>query len=116
MRDLEGQSTDQIARVLVNLLQNALAHTPSGGGVRVTARAADTAIEVLVADTGTGIPPEDREHVFEPFYRGGEGAARNGSGAGLGLAISRAIVEAHGGAMWLADTANGSTVGFSLPR
>jgi signal transduction histidine kinase len=107
---------DQIARVLVNLLQNALEHTPPGGDVRVAARASDAAIEIVVADTGTGIPPEDREHVFEPFYRGGEDAARSGSGAGLGLAISRAIVEAHGGLIWLADTASGSAVGFSLPR
>ena len=107
---------ERIARVLVNLLQNALEHTPAGGAVRVAVRASDAGVDVTVADTGSGIDREDREHIFEPFYRGGEGAARGGAGAGLGLAISRAIVEAHGGRMWLADTASGSTVGFSLPR
>jgi signal transduction histidine kinase len=107
---------DRIARVVVNLVQNAVQHTPAGGEVRVAARSAGDVVEVEVADTGAGIAHADRAHVFEPFYRGGEGAARGGSGTGLGLAISRAIVEAHGGRIWLADTEHGSSVRFSLPR
>jgi signal transduction histidine kinase len=72
-------------------------------------------IEVEVADTGDGIAPDQREHVFTAFYRGGTDAARTGGGAGLGLAVSRAIVEAHGGRIWLADAAVGTRVRFSLP-
>jgi len=64
------------------------------------------------------LTPAERERIFQPFFRGGEGAARSDGGAGLGLAISRAIVEAHGGRMWLADGAqgDGTRVRFSLPR
>ena len=72
-------------------------------------------IEVEVADTGDGIAPEERDRVFTAFYRGGTDASRTGGGAGLGLAVSRAIVEAHGGRIWLADAAVGTTVRFSLP-
>ncbi len=107
---------DRIVRVLVNLVQNALEHTPAGGEVRISARASNAEVAVEVADTGQGIPSEDRAHVFAPFYRGGEGASRGGTGTGLGLAISRAIVAAHGGRMYLGDAASGSVVGFSLPR
>jgi signal transduction histidine kinase len=73
-------------------------------------------VEVEVADTGRGLSPEVRERAFEPFYRGGDGAARSGDGTGLGLTISRAIVEAHGGRIWLADSPRGARVRFSLPR
>jgi signal transduction histidine kinase len=69
-----------------------------------------------VADTGEGLPPEERERAFEPFYRGGRGKARSGEGSGLGLTICRAIVEAHGGEIWLAESAEGTRVRFSLPR
>ena len=68
-----------------------------------------------MADTGDGIAPEERERVFTAFYRGGTDAARTSAGAGLGLAVSRAIVEAHGGRIWLADAAVGTRVRFSLP-
>ena len=87
--------------MLFNLIQNAIRHTPADGSVIVRAEAADGGVEVEVADDGDGIAGEDRERVFEPFFRGGDGAARTRDGAGLGLAISRAIVEAHGGRIWL---------------
>ncbi|HXA55090.1 MAG TPA: HAMP domain-containing sensor histidine kinase [Solirubrobacteraceae bacterium] len=106
---------DKLRRVLLNLLQNALRHTPPDGSVAISAAAVDGAVEVEVADTGAGIPPEDRPHVFEPFYRGGGDAARSGPGSGLGLAIARAIVEAHGGRIWLADSGSGTRVRFTLP-
>lgn len=96
-------NADRLRRVLLNLLQNAIHHTPPDGSVAVSATAVDDAVEIEVADTGAGIAAEDRPHVFEPFYRGGGDAARTRPGSGLGLAISRAIVEAHGGRIWLAE-------------
>ena len=82
----------------------------------VLAEATNGRVEIEVADTGDGIGDDDRPRVFEPFYRGGSEAARTRAGAGLGLAISRAIVEAHGGRIWLADSPSGTRVRFSLPR
>ena len=73
------------------------------------------AVEIEVADTGEGIAPQDRERVFEPFFRGGAEAARPRGGAGLGLAISRVIVEAHGGRIWLEEAPKGTRVRFSIP-
>jgi signal transduction histidine kinase len=73
-------------------------------------------VEVEVSDTGEGLAAGDRERAFEPFFRGGASSARGGEGAGLGLAICRAIVEAHGGKIWLADAPRGTRVRFSLPR
>ena len=104
---------EQLQRVLFNLIQNAIRHTPADGSVTVSAEAVNGAIEVEVADTGNGVPAEQRDRVFDPFYRGD--AARHEPGAGLGLAISRAIVEAHGGRIWLEDAAVGTRVRFSLP-
>jgi signal transduction histidine kinase len=109
----------RLQRVLFNLIQNALRHTPADGTVTVrTSRAAagdggDGHVEIEVADTGTGIPRADRERVFIPFER--LDPARSDAGAGLGLAISRAIVEAHGGRIWIADAAAGTSVRILLP-
>ncbi len=105
---------EKLQRVLFNLIQNAIRHTPADGSVVVRAEPVASGIEVEIADTGTGIAPEERERVFTAFYRGGADAARTGDGAGLGLAVSRAIVEAHGGRIWLADSNGGTTVRFSL--
>ena len=104
---------EQLQRVLFNLIQNAIRHTPADGSVTVSAEAVNGAIEVEVADTGNGVPADQRDRVFDPFYRGD--AARHEPGAGLGLAISRAIVEAHGGRIWLEDAAVGTRVRFTLP-
>ena len=106
---------EKLQRVLFNLIQNAIRHTPADGSVVVRAEPAGDAVEIEVADTGAGIPAPDRDRIFEPFYRGGAEAARPSNGAGLGLAISRAIVEAHGGRIWLEDAASGTRVRFSLP-
>jgi signal transduction histidine kinase len=106
---------EKLQRVLFNLIQNAIRHTPADGSVVVRAEPNDDAgIEVEIADSGDGIAPAEREHVFSAFYRGGADAARTGEGAGLGLAVSRAIVEAHGGRIWLADSSQGTRVRFSL--
>ena len=104
---------EQLQRVLFNLIQNAIHHTPADGSVTVSAEAVNGGIEVEVADTGNGVPADQRDRVFDPFFRGDE--SRQHAGAGLGLAISRAIVEAHGGRIWLEDAAVGTRVRFSLP-
>ena len=104
---------DKLQRVLFNLIQNAIHHTPPDGSVTVRAKAVGDAIEIEVADTGLGIAREHRRRVFEPFYRAD--GARSAGGAGLGLAVSRAIVEAHGGSIWLEDAPIGTRVRFRLP-
>jgi signal transduction histidine kinase len=104
---------EQLQRVLFNLIQNAIRHTPPDGSVTVSAEAVEDGIEIEVADTGDGIGSEHRERIFDPFYRADP--SRRDTGAGLGLAISRAIVEAHGGRIWLEDAAVGTRVRFRLP-
>jgi len=106
---------EKLQRVLFNLIQNAIRHTPADGSVTVCAETNGGHVEVEVADTGVGIDEAERDQVFEPFFRGGEGKARSGEGTGLGLTICRAIVEAHGGKIWLADSKAGFRVRFSLP-
>jgi signal transduction histidine kinase len=105
-------NAEKVQRVLFNLIQNAIRHTPADGSVTVRARSAGKGVEVEVADSGEGISDADGERVFEAFYRGD--AARGEDGAGLGLAISRAIVEAHGGRIWLEDGSPGTRVHFTL--
>jgi signal transduction histidine kinase len=106
---------ERLQRVLFNLIQNAVRHTPADGSVTVRAAAAGDWVELEVADTGVGIEPADRERLFEPFVRGGADGERAAGGAGLGLARSRAIVEAHGGRIWLADSEVGTRVRFVIP-
>lgn len=109
---LAEANAEKVQRVLFNLIQNAIRHTPADGSVTVRARSRAGGVEVEVADDGEGVPARDGERVFEAFYRGD--AARDEDGAGLGLAISRAIVEAHGGHIWLEDAAPGTRVRFTL--
>ncbi len=104
---------EKVQRVLYNLIQNAIRHTPADGSVTVRAKGGPGEVEVEVADSGEGIPAGQSERVFDAFYRGD--SARDGDGAGLGLAISRAIVEAHGGRIWLEDGHPGTRVRFTLP-
>jgi signal transduction histidine kinase len=107
---------ERLQRVLFNLIQNAIRHTPADGSVTVLAEVNGTGIEVEVADTGAGLNSAERRRAFEPFYRGGDGGARPAGASGLGLTICRAIVEAHGGRIWFADAAQGTRVRFSLPK
>lgn len=102
-------------QVVVNLLTNAVKFTPDGGRVTLAARRVGAELQVTVADTGIGVPPEDRERIFESFQQGGRGAPKE-EGTGLGLTLSRRIVELFGGRMWLeSEVGVGSTFGFSVP-
>jgi signal transduction histidine kinase len=111
---------DRIGQVISNLLENAVKYSPDGGPIRMTAERRAGEVEVLVADTGVGIPPEHRENVFERFYQADDDAGRRRfGGLGLGLYISRAIVDAHGGRIWSApnvEDGRGSVFGFRVPR
>ncbi|MBO0767577.1 MAG: HAMP domain-containing histidine kinase [Solirubrobacterales bacterium] len=105
---------EKLQRVLFNLIQNAIRHSPADGTVVVRAERLSEMIEVEVADSGSGISAADRERVFETFYRGSGDEARNSDGAGLGLSVARAIIDAHGGRIWLPDSEVGTRVRFSV--
>jgi signal transduction histidine kinase len=107
---------ERIGQVLRNLLNNAAAYTPKGGRVAISARHSDGYVEVSVADSGIGIAPEDLPYVFERFYRADRSRARATGGAGLGLAIAKQLVEAHGGRIWVeSDLGQGTKFTFTLP-
>ena len=108
----------RIAQVLGNLLTNALRHTPPGGTVTVSAAAAGDEVTLSVADNGEGIAPEQLPHVFERFYRGDSARSRDARGAGIGLTIAKALVDAHAGAA-TADSpgpGRGATFVITLPK
>lgn len=108
---------DLLIQVLVNLLDNAFAHTVAGGRITVGCRAEGAQVRLWVADTGSGIPPEHQARVFDRFYRVDAGRTRVQGGAGLGLAISKAIAEAHGGTIRLeSEVGWGTRVELVLPR
>ncbi len=106
---------EKLQRVLFNLIQNAIRHSPADGTVVVRVETLADMIEVEVADGGEGIAAEDRDLVFNAFHRGGPDASRSTDGAGLGLSVARAIVDAHGGEIWLAAASTGTRVRFSVP-
>jgi signal transduction histidine kinase len=104
----------RLRQVLANLVDNAAKSSPPGSPIELTVRSVDGSAEVAVRDHGTGIAADDRERVFEKFVRGRAGLTR---GSGLGLYLSRQIVEAHGGTIWVADPEGpGALVVFRLPR
>jgi len=105
-----------IERVLTNLIENAIHHTPSGGSVRVALSESGRGIQVAVADTGIGIDPQDLPHIFERFYRADKSRDRSTGGAGLGLAIARQVVELHGSVLEVESRpGQGARFAFSLP-
>ncbi|MFN8441820.1 MAG: ATP-binding protein [Caldilineaceae bacterium] len=107
----------QIGRVLTNLIGNALRHTPIGGRVDVRARVLQHGVEISVTDNGEGIRHEDLAHVFESFYRSEKSRSRETGGAGLGLAIAKGIVEAHGGEIQVESRwGEGTRFSFVLPK
>jgi two-component system sensor histidine kinase BaeS len=109
---------DRIGQVLGNLLDNALRHTPAGGQVTLRAQATGPTVTITVTDTGEGIPAEHLPHLFERFYRVDSARDRAHGGSGIGLAIAKALVEAHGGqiAATSAGPGRGGTLQVTLPR
>ncbi|UCG25125.1 MAG: HAMP domain-containing protein [Chloroflexota bacterium] len=108
---------ERLRQVMNNLLNNALRHTPEGGQVLVSVQRRDEMVEVAIRDSGAGIPAEHLDHVFDRFYRTDSARSRERGGAGLGLAIARAIVEEHGGSMKASSPGpdQGSTFTFAIP-
>ena len=105
---------EKVERVLMNLLTNALRHTPTDGVVAVRVEPHAGEVRVAVEDTGEGLDAEAQERMFERFWRGDQ--SRSSRGAGLGLAIARGLVEAHGGRIWAEDReGGGARVCFTLP-
>jgi len=102
---VKGDS-QRLAQVLINLVSNALQHTPGGGIVVVGARVSQNWVQVWVRDTGAGIPAADLPHIFERFYRSDKARSRAKGGSGLGLAIAKSLVDAHEGKIW-AESAEG---------
>ncbi len=107
---------DKIEQVLVNLLDNAIKYSPRGGEVRVNISRQHRMVRCSVTDPGVGIPPEHLPHVFEKFHRVDNRSTREVYGTGLGLYVSKSIVEAHGGNIWVeSEPGKGSTFHFTLP-
>ncbi len=107
---------DRISQVLHNLTQNAVAHTRPGGLVRLSVAANGRLVVFSVDDDGPGIPPAERDRVFDRFHRTDYSRARSDGGSGLGLAIARAIVEAHGGSIRAGESPEGGArLEFELP-
>jgi signal transduction histidine kinase len=107
----------RVQRVLYNLVQNAIRHTPADGTVLLRAEEVGNEVRVTVADTGEGIAAADLPRVFDRFYRGDPARSREAGGAGLGLTIARGLVEAHGGRIWAASTVGqGAIFSFTLPK
>jgi signal transduction histidine kinase len=106
---------DALARILRNVLGNAIKYAPAGGVVTVRARARETAVEIAVEDEGPGIAPEAVPRLFEPYYRAPDAAAC-APGTGLGLAVVKGLVEAHGGRVAVdSELGHGTRVWFTLP-
>jgi two-component system sensor histidine kinase KdpD len=103
----------QLDQVLTNILENAAKYSPGGSEINVSTARWQDSVQVRIADQGPGIPPDLRAEAFEPFARG---KSNDGSGSGLGLAIAQAVVQAHGGSIWVEDAPGGGTaIVFRLP-
>lgn len=105
---------DRIGQVLANLLDNALRHTPTGGTVTLACRRVDRWVEYSVADTGDGVAAEPLPHLFDRFYRADTARDRAHGGSGIGLAIAKALVDAHGGSISVASAGPGHGATFTV--
>lgn len=109
---------NRMTQVINNLLSNALKFTPSGGTVHIAAQEDTHRVILSIQDTGIGIPEKDRSLIFERFYRVDKSRSRKTGGKGLGLAIAKSIVEAHGGRIWVkkVNEDKGMTIIMNIPR
>jgi signal transduction histidine kinase len=106
----------KIQRVLYNLVQNAIRHTPAQGSISLATRAVPNGVQIDVADTGEGITSADLPYIFDQFFRGEKSRSRETGGAGLGLAIAKGFVEAHDGKIWVdSEIGHGTRFSFILP-
>jgi signal transduction histidine kinase len=107
---------DRLEQVLYNLLSNAVKYSPDGGEIKIVGQVRREQVIICISDQGPGIAPGDIPHIFDRFYRSSE-ASKKTKGAGLGLFLSRAVIEAHGGRIWVDPMPNqGARICFSLPR
>jgi signal transduction histidine kinase len=108
---------NRIQQVLLNIVNNAIKYTPEGGKIHIEARDEADHLLISISDTGIGIPQKDLENIFSGFYHAGYKLSYEYKGPGLGLAISRRIIESHGGRIWAeSETGKGSTIHFTLPK
>ncbi len=109
---------DRVDQIMINLLTNACRYTPEGGSITVRTRDEENFVIVSVEDTGIGIAPEHQKHLFERFYRVDKSRARASGGSGIGLTITRHLVYAQGGEIWVTSdgVGQGSQFHFTLPR
>jgi signal transduction histidine kinase len=117
-RDLPTVKADarRLREVVLNLVDNAVKYTPSGGELRISAAARNGTVRISVSDTGVGIPRDVGDRVFEPFFRVPDTRPQRGqASSGLGLALSKRLVEAHGGEVWFESDGKGTTFHFTLP-
>jgi two-component system sensor histidine kinase KdpD len=105
----------RIETVIRNLVENAVKYAGPEASIRIQAQRSGEHVIFRVSDDGPGIPPEERERIFESFYRVESGLTRTASGAGLGLAICHGLVRAHGGNIWVESPAKGACIAFSIP-
>ena len=107
----------RLEQVLSNLLSNAIKYSPEGGRIEISGRVLPNEVVITVSDEGTGIPLEEQTRVFERFFRGARAHQQGTAGAGLGLYLAKAIVEAHDGRMWVESApGEGASFSFSVPR
>ena len=106
----------RISQVITNLVNNATKFSPLNSHITLSAYRSEGELQVDVADEGRGIPPAEREHIFQAFRQLENGRQSGSKGAGLGLAICKGLIEAHKGRIWVQDRADGGTVfSFTLP-
>lgn len=107
----------KVKRIVYNILSNAVKFTPDNGKAGINARQTDAGVEIAVWDTGVGINPEDQGRIFEEFQQLGDALSAKPEGTGLGLTLTKKLVELHGGKIWVKSSpGEGSTFTFTLPR